>query len=152
MSTSDIELGYMSIEDGQWSAGSCYCYDCDKEEKCIPCAKNLDQNEIVIPFQTITIVYDYPFKDIFPHEHKTTNRNGFTRKEISEQIMARYAQMYQEEDQDVGHPTGNISDVMMNRKRSEGRYGIWGHHIGDLQLHSLQRSLKGSEYYIGVDS
>jgi hypothetical protein len=146
-----IDLGYMSIEDGKWSSGYCYCNDCEQGEKCDPCSQNLECDEVIIPFQTITVVYDYPFKDSFPHEHKTTNPNGFTRKEISEQIMARYVQMYQQEDQDVS-PTRNMSAVVMNRKRSEGRYGIWGHHISDLKLHSLQRSLKKSEYYIGVDS
>lgn len=43
-----------------------------------------------------------------------------------------YQKMYQQEDIDVGHSTGTISNVIMNRDRSHGRYGIWGHCIEDL--------------------
>jgi hypothetical protein len=152
MST-NIDLGYMSIENGEWSGGNCFCEYEKNGSKCRPCKDNLKADEIVIPFQDVTVIYDYPFKDNFPHEHHTENKNGFTRSEISEQIMARYAEMYQEEDKDVGHPTGTVNPQMLNRARSDGRYGIWGHDIGDLQLHSLYKSkTKATEFYIGVDS
>jgi hypothetical protein len=155
-----IDLGYMSVYDGEWSNGICYCDEVTKDqinrEKCSPCERNLDPDQIVIPLQDIVVVYSYPFKDEFPHKHHTDNQEGFTRDEISTQIMARYAQMYQEEDQDVG-PTGDMDPWrgihILNRAESKGRYGIWGHHIGDLYLHSLRKSeTKEDEYYIGIDS
>lgn len=146
---SSIDLGYMSIVDGEWSAGYCYCEDCDPGEKCDGCEKSLDPDEIVIPSQNIIIFYDYPFKDEFPHVHHTKNQVGFTRREISEQIMARYAEMYKEEDEDVGSATGYVPG-MLNRQKSNGRYGIWGHNIGDLQLHTMQKVDNG--YVLGIDS
>lgn len=42
-----------------------------------------------------------------------------------------YQLVYQLEDDDVGKPTGNIKG-MFNREKSDGRFGIWGHHIDDL--------------------
>lgn len=42
-----------------------------------------------------------------------------------------YQRVYDIEDSDVGAPTPNIPG-MFNRARSNGRFGIWGHHITDL--------------------
>ena len=42
-----------------------------------------------------------------------------------------YQHMYELEDEDVGEETGNVPG-MLNRAMSEGRFGIWGHSIGDL--------------------
>lgn len=144
----EIELGYMSVERGEWSNGECYC-EINEGEKCRPCRTQLDPEEIVIPKREVVVVYRYPFNGSYSHKHITTNPEGFTRREISEQIMQRYKQMYEEEDQDMGGPTGNIPGLM-NRDTSTGRYGIWGHGIGDLCLHSLEQ--RGKVYQIGVDS
>lgn len=42
-----------------------------------------------------------------------------------------YQLVYKTEDEDVGTPTGHIPG-MLNRAKSNGRFGIWGHDIGDL--------------------
>lgn len=42
-----------------------------------------------------------------------------------------YQLMYKLEDEDVGAPTENIPGLL-NRGKSEGRFGIWGHDISDL--------------------
>lgn len=42
-----------------------------------------------------------------------------------------YQLMYKLENEDVGVPTENIPG-MLNRGKSEGRFGIWGHDITDL--------------------
>jgi hypothetical protein len=120
-----IELGSMPIASGKW--------ECDDNE--------VDPNEIIIPEKSITVMYHYPFDDDYKHTHYTANRLGFTRKELSEQIMKRYRQMYDEEELDTQASDGEASG---------GRYGIWGHCIEDLQLHSLDY-LNG-EWSLGVDS
>ena len=147
-----IDLGYMSIADLVWSKGFCYCEDAiaDGEEKCSTCKSNLNPDQIVIPKQDVTVCYSYPLSHDFVNIHHTDNPAGFTRKEISEQIMKTYAQIYAEEDSDVGKPTEHIPG-MMNRNTSEGRHGIWGHDIGDLQLHSMEEEENGV-FSLGVDS
>ena len=47
-----------------------------------------------------------------------------------------YQLMYKLEDEDVGESTNNIPG-MLNRERSEGRFGIWGHDIGDLVYNGI---------------
>lgn len=49
-----------------------------------------------------------------------------------------YQHIYKIEDEDVGAPTGNIPG-MLNRLDSSGRFGIWGHHIGDLCYNGLSK-------------
>jgi len=47
-----------------------------------------------------------------------------------------YKLMYDLEDFSVQHPTGEIPG-MLNRQRSTGPFGIWGHHIGDLVYNGI---------------
>ena len=134
--TQNIDLGYMSIVHGEWET--------DNDDP-------LDPNEIVIPQCSIDIIYRYPFTGIYPFTHTTTHPQGFSRKEISEQIMHRYAQMYREEEEDAGNP-GNITG-MFNRQTTAGRYGVWGHDIGDLMLYSISIDRTNKDQYtIGIDS
>jgi hypothetical protein len=134
-----IELGYMSIKDGNWRAG----YDYDNETD-----KDLDPNEIIIKKKVIQIKYDYPLSVSHKFEHQTNNSNGFTRKELCEQIMKHYKDIYNEEEENHGNP-GNIPR-MLNRRKSNGPHGIWGHHIDDLYLHTLY--YKNRNYTLGIDS
>ena len=124
----------MSIADGDWTLGCCHCDD--DEDMCSVCKNKLDSEEIVVPRQDFAINYTYPLSKAFKFEHHTDNLGGFTRREISVQIMERYHKIYLEETEDVGKETGNI-DGILNRQTSNGRYGIWGHCIEDLYLHSL---------------
>jgi len=148
----DISLGYMSIWEGKWTAQQCFCKEClsDGDDEAEHEDTKLDPMEIVIHKQDITVEYRYPLEKAFPFKHHTENQAGFTRKEISEQIMERYHKIYSEEDEDVDGKVGNIPG-MLNRQTTTGRYGIWGHCIEDLQLHSLSLNENGT-YSPGIDS
>ncbi|KAN0003991.1 hypothetical protein ACTFIZ_010164 [Dictyostelium cf. discoideum] len=50
-----------------------------------------------------------------------------------------YQYMYEKEDEAVGNP-GHIPG-MLNRAKSSGPYGIWGHDIGDLVYNGLSQVL-----------
>ena len=127
-------LGYMSVVDGKWKT--------DAYNPCKP-------DQIIISNKKIIIDYTYPLSGTFEFTHKTTNDDGFTCKELSEQIMKRYAMIYKEEEERDGDP-GAIEGTY-NRAQSHGKYGIWGHCIGDLMLHSIYLKDNG-HHGIGIDS
>lgn len=138
-----IDLGYMSIERGSWEPG--YDYNSDTDERMI---KDLDPNEIIIKKHIIEIKYDYPLSVSHKFKHHSNNIKGFTRKELSEQIMKHYKDIYKEEEEIVGNP-GHIPG-MLNRRTSDGPHGIWGHDIGDLILHTIH--VRDGTYTLGIDS
>jgi hypothetical protein len=134
----EIDLGYMSIAGGEWE-------DHDSDESESP----LEPNEIIVKKQDITIVYDYPLDGEFPFTYHTDNPKGFTREEISELVMDQYRQIYEEEEEEDDDP--GCVPGMLNRATSHGHYGIWGHDIGDLILHTLYQEADGT-YSLGIDS
>ena len=89
----------------------------------------LDPNEYVIPKTLVKIFYTYPFTGEFLYMHCSVDKKGFTRKDISEGIMTRYHEMY----------------------RDPEKYGIWGHDIDDLRLHTMIENADGS-FNLGLDS
>lgn len=88
---------------------------------------------IVIEDEKIDIVFDYPLST--PATLSFKKKGGFTLAKLIECVRKGYEKIYAEEDEDVG-PTGNLTG-MMNRARSEGRYGIWGHSIEDLAIETI---------------
>ena len=153
-SEKSIDLGYMSIAGGVWATSPYIDSDEDSDNE----KPQLDPDEVIISETKVIIGFNYPLKDTFNFTFRSAK--GFTRKEISEKIMAKYQDIYRKEDEAAGDP-GNIPG-MINRARSTGPYGIWGHHIGDLELHTLyiRENYKsefsgptGSRYYtLGIDS
>ncbi len=105
-------------------------------------------DEIVIPFNEILIKYTYPLSTSVVLGFKS-NDIGFTRAELARKICEGYHQIYNEEESAVGN-SGNISG-MLNRASSEGPYGIYGHHISDLLLHSV-RQINDNLFGLDVDS
>ena len=107
-------------------------------------------DEIVIPFKTIRVLYTYPLENSVIYTFEAVNGEGFTRAELARKIASGYQRIYREEDEAVG-VTGNINQFMLNRAQSHGPFGIWGHHIGDLVLHTV-RQQSGNLFTLGVDS
>ena len=110
--------------------------------------ENLEQpNEIVTP-KDIRIRFRYPLSQEFVFEYHNTN-NGYTRRELAKLISDEYKRIYEEEEEDDGDP--GMIPGMYNRNSSHGRYGIWGHYLGDLLLHEVI-SEGGGMYRLGIDS
>ena len=109
----------------------------------------INPNEIVIPFNTIKILYDYPMTNKVIKEFTSQNKNGFTRIELANKICEGYKQIYDEEYKVVGDP-GNIPG-MLNRSRSNGPYGIYGHYIEDLDLLDVTQ-VNDNLFQLSVDS
>lgn len=94
-----------------------------------------DADELITKKKEIVIKFDYPLST--PAEMKFKSTKGFTRKKIFECIHKGYKKIYASE-KDPGHIPG-----MYNRKTSEGKYGIWGHDIGDLVVEEVQQTKPG---------
>ncbi len=132
-----INLGYMKVADGAWK---------DEPDKN---GNTVCPNEIILRKTSIEIIYDYPMARPVKIKHTSDSLLGFTRKELSIQIMNNYKKIYDEEN---GGPIDNTKCIpqSMNRGESFGVYGIWGHHITDLFLGSL--IISDNKYYISMNS
>jgi len=100
-----------------------------------------DRNEfdtIMEPSPILKFKIDYPVTN--PKEVELTHEDGrgWTRREFVEAVRSAYVEIYSAE-ADPGHVPGTL-----NRGRSEGPYGIWGHDIGDLVLEGAAKLPDGS--------
>lgn len=106
-------------------------------------------NEVILPAnKEYTLIIDYPVSVPYKVKFKTKSK-GITRLQFADLVCREYHKMYKEEDKTSGGDPGHIAG-MYNRERSEGKYGIWGHDIGDLVL--VNAEVKGRTISLGVDS
>lgn len=63
----------------------------------------------------------------------------WSEKNFIDAVCQAYKEVYEEEGEDPGHIPG-----MLNRARSNGPYGIWGHDISDLILTGASQNPDGS--------
>jgi hypothetical protein len=110
-----------------------------------------NQNEIVIPMKVIYVRFTYPLKKAAKFKITAVKEEGLTRAELVRSICETYHLIYKREDEDVGGPTGTINPMMLNRAQSNGRYGIYGHYIEDLLLHTV-RQVSDDTFELGIDS
>jgi hypothetical protein len=108
---------------------------------------NLDPDEKVIDLTTIRIKYTYPLSNSVTY--RVSSRNGFTRKQLAKIIARRYQMIYDEEEATSDVAVENIPN-MLNRCQTTGRFGIWGHCIDDLILHTAH--IDGDLITLGLDS
>lgn len=109
----------------------------------------INGDEVVAESPKITIVFSYPLNGKFELEFKALNDSFFTRKDFWRAVYEGYLKIYGEEETAVG-PTDNIPG-MCNRAVSEGPYGIWGHHIGDLYLEGV-REISPNKFELSMGS
>ena len=105
-------------------------------------------NEVVIDEEELTMVITYPLSVDVRVELK--KEGGFTRMFIFKSIYEAYKQIYEEEDEKSGDP-GTYNNLY-NRKRSTGKYGIWGHYLEDLVIESVSYNPKKKELYMFIGS
>lgn len=112
-------------------------------------ASLMDMNEVIIPANTklYTFKIDYPLTN--PYVVKLAFPFGCTRREMVNYIVNVYRTIYKIEKNTTTKPVRNIPG-MFNRDTTDGYYGIWGHHIQDLMLHSLYIDRK--RITVGVSS
>ena len=96
------------------------------------------KDEIVIKEKSVKIIIDYPLTN--EYEFTITSEKGFTRKQLLIEISFHYFKLYEEEENSATIKTIPIDKrtKMYNRNQTNGKYGIWGHDITDLDLSEIQ--------------
>ncbi len=99
--------------------------------------KNLvGKDEVVIPETKLTVIIDYPVSSICKFE--LNSERGFTRAQLINEISRHYYQLYSEEEKTTTTKTVPLKNrKIYNRNQTNGKYGIWGHDIGDLVLDQI---------------
>jgi len=112
----------------------------------------INGDEIVISSPKATLIIDYPLthKAIFYIE----SPNGFSRKQLILLISEKYHQIYKEEEDGATIKTIPVDERgdELNRNKTNGKYGIWGHDITDLDLDSINvRKAPDGEIFLELD-
>ena len=94
---------------------------------------------VVTDLAEIYIEFDYPLNN--PVIIKFTNDGGFTVRDFAKAVHKGYTKIYAEEEAAVGDP-GHVPGLL-NRDRSSGPYGIWGHDLRDLFLEGFTMKSPG---------
>ena len=108
----------------------------------------INSNKVVIKDEKITMNITYPLS--VEVNRTLEKKGGFTRMDIFKNIYEVYKQIYEEEEKGVGDP--GRYDNLYNRRKSEGKYGIWGHYISDLLIDSVSYDQKEKILYMFIGS
>lgn len=99
----------------------------------------IDADKIVIPYSEVTLVIDYPLHKPAAFVLKSSGK-GFTKKQLALDIGKKCHEIYNTEESSAKTKTvpAEKRQGLINRNETDGKYGIWGHDIGDLDLSSAQ--------------
>ncbi|GHN01634.1 hypothetical protein WSM22_31230 [Cytophagales bacterium WSM2-2] len=107
----------------------------------------MEGDRVVLPFKSVLLLVDYPLNTPAVFLIETTNE-GFSRKQLIKEISTRYKYVYQEEEKSATTKTIPLEKRQgpINRNQTNGKYGIWGHDITDLDLNAIEvhRNGKGT--------
>jgi len=93
-------------------------------------------NDMVTNRTTITIRFSYPLTKAV--EFQTTSDTGFTKLDLFRAIYNGYKTIYTAE-----KDPGTMKGPLLNRAKSKGPYGIYGHYMTDLVLDSVDEVRPG---------
>lgn len=144
----EIVLGYS--DPGVWEGTATPIWPEWYAEDCPSDVASYLPDEVILDSDTkYTLKIDYPLTNPYLGEF-ITGKNGMTRQEFVDLACKTYQEIYNTEDEDVKMKTPNIPG-MYNRSTSNGRFGIWGHDIEDLTIHTLYVD-ENNVLTLGVDS
>lgn len=93
----------------------------------------LSKDMVVIYDTVVTVVIDYPLTN--PYEFRLISPDGFTRGQLLTEISKQYKFVYAEEEKTATVKTLPVEQrEIRNRNTTNGKYGIWGHDLTDLDL------------------
>lgn len=98
------------------------------------CEAILDERSI------IHIVFDYPLTN--PATLTMHVNGGITVKAFVRAVASMYRSVYADEARSTRVKEGTVPGLL-NRNRTDGKYGIWGHGINDLYLEGAERKADG---------
>ena len=111
--------------------------------------------KIVIPQQSTSIEFNYPFSGTFTFEFKADTSEGFTLEHLIDSICRKYKEMYDEENSTVQVSTIDerlARGGLINREETNGKFGIWGHDLYDLYLEGIRYDLSKNIVRLSVGS
>jgi len=114
-------------------------------------------DEVVFTATELIVVLDYPLREEFSFPISATSSKGFTRAELVRKVADLYKRVYEEEARTSKIPVIPMEQRkgLINRNQTNGKYGIWGHDLGDLVLHTIEisRTRDGTvRAHLGIDS
>lgn len=134
MTQKEIGLGYIDM-DGWIPGDKLYPEWMDVENKNEPYKEvNMNPEEEILPAGDYTLKITYPLS--VPYIQEIKSEVPIKRKSLVELIVVAYRFIYLVEKQSTNTPVTNIPG-MFNRAQTDGKYGIWGHSLGDLMLHTV---------------
>jgi hypothetical protein len=133
--TKHVKFSYHLASESDWSRD-------DGEVERYADDRSLDErSEIVVEFS-------YPLRA--PVQRLLTNEGGFTRLVFAQAVAQEYAKIYQEEDASrTASPAP--AGMLLNRSRTDGVHGIWGHDLVDLILEGARLDDEGV-WQLGIGS
>ncbi len=113
--------------------------------------------EVVLTATELLVILDYPLRQEFSFPIKASSPGGFTRAELARKIADLYKRIYEEEAQTSKTAVIPLEQRkgLVNRNKTDGKYGIWGHDLSDLDLHTIEVSRRADGTllaYLGIDS
>jgi len=146
---STIRLGVIQISD--WQLGDrLYPAYYDEDKELAATKENIGHDDVVLkPKTKYFIEITYPLSKPCLAQF-TTGKSGLTRGKLADRICKLYRKVYSTEDDTTDTPPGMVPG-MLNRNKTSGKYGIWGHCIEDLCLCSANIDGK-NKIQPGVDS
>lgn len=99
----------------------------------------IDADKIVLKASSVTLIIDYPLTTPAVFVIKSSGQ-GFSRRQLITEISKLYHEIYKEEERTANTKTIplNKREGLVNRNKTDGKYGVWGHDISDLDLSSIE--------------
>lgn len=96
----------------------------------------VNKEEIVLKASKAILMIDYPLNKPVEIEIKSKGKDGFSRIELVRLISQEYNRIYDEEEASAEVKTVPLEERegLINRNETDGKYGVWGHDIEDLDL------------------
>jgi hypothetical protein len=111
----------------------------------------IDADVMVLQSQKVTIIIDYPLNNPATFEMTTIER-GFTRKQLIQEVSKRYHEIYKLEENSATTKTVPMDkrEGLINRNQTDGKFGVWGHDLSDLDLGSIEvhQGVNGKVYLV----
>jgi len=99
-----------------------------------------EDDRVIDDRDEIVIVFDYPLAK--PVQRSFQSPGGFTRGTFASAVGKGYADIYAEEEE-TREASPKPQGILMNRSKTDGVHGIWGHDLADLTLEGAYRDSDG---------
>jgi hypothetical protein len=118
--------------------------------------KMVDVDKTILPYSSASIIIDYPLN--YPAVFEIKSRGeGFSRRQLIMEISSKYHEIYKLEESTAKTKTIPVEkrEGLYNRNQTDGKFGVWGHDITDLDLSTIEvhKNSKGQiTLTLGIES